>query len=519
MARPDEAAPIATLADILRHHAAARPAHIALTFDGGDSSYAELDRRASRVANGLLAAGAKPGTRVAVLDKNHDSFFDIWFGAAKASAVLVPINCRLAPPEILYVLGDCAAEFLFVGSEFLDAVAAIRDRLPALRQVVVVDRDYPAWREAQPAADPLLPTAPGDVCVQLYTSGTTGRPKGAQLTHDNVIGLMPQLGEQWGGWDESDVSFVAMPLFHIGGSGYALCGFYVGARNVLLREVVPQQILEAIARYRVTKMFLVPAVILFLLQTPAIRDTDLSSLQLVLYGASPIPLELLRDALAVFKCGFAQVYGLTETSGAITYLGPEDHVDADAGRLQSCGRAMQGVELRILDAAGAELPPRRVGEIVCRSAKVMRGYWNLPAETAAAVKGEWFHTGDAGYLDEAGYLYIYDRVKDMIVSGGENIYPAEVESALFGHPAIADVAVIGVPDARWGEAVKAIIVLKPGEKADAAELLAYARDRIAGYKLPKSVDFIAALPRNPTGKVLKRELRERYWQGEARQVR
>jgi acyl-CoA synthetase (AMP-forming)/AMP-acid ligase II len=510
----------ATLADIVRHQAATQPGRIALTFADRDTTYGGLDRRASQVANGLIAAGLSPQSRVALLDKNHDSFFEIWFGAAKANAVLVPVNWRLAPPEIAFVVNDAEAEILFVGAEFLDTVAAIRDQLTSVRKIVIIDRDYTAWRHRQSAADLDLPTLGADVCVQMYTSGTTGRPKGAQLTNTNMLTELSLLGTMgdWGRWQNSDVSLVVMPLFHAAGSVYAMAGFFSGARNILLREVVPQQILDAVGEYRVTKALFVPAVILFLMQCPGIRDADLSSLQLILYGASPIPADLLRSALEVFRCNFAQVYGLTETSGAITCLPPDEHADPSSDRLLSCGRALDGVEIRIVGPAGESLPPRQLGEIVCRTALVMKGYWNLPEETAKAFDGDWFHTGDAGYLDEAGLLYIYDRVKDMIISGGENVYPAEVESALYGHPAIADVAVIGVPDERWGEAVKAIIVLKPDGRASEAEIIAYARERIAGYKLPKSIDFVAALPRTPSGKILKRELRERYWQGQERRV-
>jgi fatty-acyl-CoA synthase len=510
----------ATLAEIVRHQAATQPERIALTFENRDTRYATLDCRANQVANGLIAAGLRPASRVALLDKNHDSFFEIWFGAAKANAVLVPINWRLAGPEIAFILNDAEAEILFVGAEFLDGVAAIRDQLTSVREVVVTDRDYPAWRDRQSAADPDLPIVGSDVCIQMYTSGTTGRPKGAQLTNTNLLtelSLLDTMGE-WARWQDYDVSLVVMPLFHIAGSGYAMVGFFSGARNVLLREVVPQQILDAIGRYRITKACFVPAVILFLMQCPGIRDADLSSLQLIIYGASPIPTALLRSALEVFKCNFAQVYGLTETTAAITCLPPDEHADPDSQRVLSCGRALAGVEIRIVGPAGESLAPRQVGEIVCRTALVMKGYWNLPEETARAFDGDWFRTGDAGYLDEAGFLYIYDRVKDMIVSGGENVYPAEVESALYGHPAIADVAVIGVPDERWGEAVKAIMVLKPDQQASEAEILAHARKRIAGYKLPKSIDFVDALPRTPSGKILKRELRERYWQGQERRV-
>jgi fatty-acyl-CoA synthase len=509
--------PFATLADIVRHQAATQPERVALTFADRDTSYGALDRRSSQVANGLIAAGLNPQSRVAFLDKNHDSFFEIWFGTAKAHAVLVPVNWRLAQTEIAFIVNDAEAQILFVGAEFLDTVAAIRDELTSVQKIVVIERDYAAWRHRQSAADPNLPTEGDDVCVQLYTSGTTGRPKGAQLTNTNMLSSLDTMGD-WAQWKNSDVSLVVMPLFHIAGSAYAMAGFLSGAQNVLLREVVPQQILDVIGRYLVTKAFFVPAIILFLMQCPGIRDGDLSSLQLILYGASPIPAALLRSALEVFKCRFAQVYGLTETTGAITCLAPEEHSDPSSERLLSCGRALKGVEIRIVGPAGESLPPRQVGEIVCRTALVMKGYWKLPEETAKAFDGDWFHTGDAGYLDEAGFLYIYDRVKDMIISGGENVYPAEVESALYGHPAIADIAVIGVPDEHWGEAVKAIIVQKPDSHASEAEIIAYARERIAGYKLPKSIDFVTALPRTPSGKILKRELRERYWQGHERRV-
>lgn len=377
---------ISTLADIVRHQAVAQPARIALTFEDRHTNYAALDRRANQVANGLLAAGMRPATRIAVLDKNHDSFFEIWFGAAKAKAVLVPVNWRLAAPEIAYLVSDAQAEMLFVGSEYLGTLARIRDQLTSVREVIVTDQDYPTWRDRQSATDPQLPTEGGDVCLQVYTSGTTGHPKGAQITSDNLLPLLAQftIGSEWAEWRAADVSLVVMPLFHVGGSLYALAGLYMGAHNVVLREVLPQQILDAIDCYRVTKMFVVPAVILFLLQCARIAKADLSSLRLIFYGASPIPVELLRNALDVFKCGFAQVYGLTETSGAITYLGPEEHSDLNSERLLSCGRPLDGVEIRVVDTEGQQQPPRQVGEIICRTAQIMKGYWNLPVETVKA---------------------------------------------------------------------------------------------------------------------------------------
>ncbi len=514
----------ATLADLIRHHARTRPSRVALVFDGGILTYGELDRRANQVANALSAEGVTAKSRIAILAKNDPAFFELLFGAAKIGAVPVPVNFRLAPPEVAYVLNDAGAELFFVGGDFYGVADQIANELKTVRRTLAIDQphaamgDYAAWRDAAPADDPSLPLAAEDVAMQMYTSGTTGYPKGAQLSHHNFMALLPLVVEQWGAWSDDDISLVCMPLFHIGGSGWALVGLYKGIPNVLMRDVDPKALLDLIPRHRVTRMFVVPAVILFMLQVPGCAEADFSSLELICYGASPMPLELLRKALAVFPCGFAQVYGLTETTGAITYLPPEDHADPQAERLKSCGKPAAEIEIRIRGAEGEDLPPRAVGEVVCRTPQVMVGYWNLPEASARAIRDGWFHTGDAGYLDEEGYLYIYDRVKDMVVSGGENIYPAEVENALFAHPAVADAAVIGVPDERWGEAVKAVVVLKPDAAATADELIAFARQRVAGFKAPRSVDFVVALPRNPSGKVLKRELREPYWIGRERQV-
>jgi acyl-CoA synthetase (AMP-forming)/AMP-acid ligase II len=291
-----------------------------------------------------------------------------------------------------------------------------------------------------------------------------------------------------------------------------------GARGVVLGETDPGEILRLVDAKKVSYAFLVPALIHFVLQHPRAAGTDFSSLKNISYGASPISDEVLLRAKTVFGCEFLQVYGLTETTGGGTFLLPQDH-DPARGKLRSCGQPAPGQEIRIVGGDGKPLAAGGVGEIQIRSNNVMKGYWNKAEATARAVCGErWFSTGDAGFFDADGYLYIHDRVKDMIVSGGENIYPAEVENAIMGHPAVADVAVIGVPDARWGEAVKAIVVKKPGVAGEPAEIIAYARERIAGYKLPKSVDFTDVLPRNPSGKVLRKDLRRPYWEGRERQV-
>jgi acyl-CoA synthetase (AMP-forming)/AMP-acid ligase II len=518
----DEA--IKSVADITRYHAATKPDKVAVVFYDRQTTYARLDERASRVANGLIAEGCKPQTRIAHLDKNSDEFYELLFGAAKANAVMVSVNWRLAPPEIAYVINDAGAEVLFVGPEFVGLVEKIRDQLTTVRTVIALGAphdDWPhfsSWRDAQSAEDPMLETGPDDVAIQMYTSGTTGHPKGVQLTNHNFIGLLPQAIAQWENWTEDDVSIVCMPLFHIAGSGWGLVAFYVGAQNVILREVDPGEILETIPRYGVTMALFVPAVVLFLCEHPKAQETDWSSLKLVIYGAAPMPVPLLQRAMKIMNCGFAQVYGLTETCGAVTYLPPEDHDPEGNERMKSCGKAQDNVGIRVVDAEGNDVPLGEVGEIIVKSPQVMKGYWNLPDATAGAIRDGWFHTGDAGYLDADGYIYIHDRVKDMIVSGGENIYPAEIESALMGHPQIADVAVIGVPDEKWGESVMAIIVAKDGEEIPQDELEAFARERIAGYKVPRHIAYVDELPRNPSGKILKRELRKPYWEGQERQV-
>lgn len=513
-----------SVADITRVHAADRPDAVALDFNDRLTTYAELDARANRVAQGLINLSLQPGARVGYLGKNVDWYFEVLFGAFKSRTVIVGVNWRLAPPEIAYVLNDAGCEVLFVGREYYPAVKKILRECPKLKTVIAIDGGHPVWpsyerwRDAQPPRDPMLNVAPDDDVIQLYTSGTTGHPKGAQLTNANYLAIMA-CAEAMGlaSYTPEDVVLVAMPFFHVAGVNIGLLALAQGACGVVLGDIDPQTILRLIETKRITYAFLVPAVILFLMQQPNVRDIDFSSLKVMSYGASPIAEDLLRTAKEIMGCGFMQLYGLTETTGAGTCLAPEDH-DASRGKLRSCGKPAPGMQVRVVDGEGRAIPPRQVGEIQIRGESVMKGYWNKPDATAKSINDGWFASGDAGYFDEDGYLYIHDRVRDMIVSGGENIYPAEVENAIYGHPSVADVAVIGVPDETWGEAVKAIVVKKQDTSVTAAEIIAYARERIAGYKLPKSVDFLEALPRNPSGKILRRELRQPYWVGRERQV-
>jgi acyl-CoA synthetase (AMP-forming)/AMP-acid ligase II len=514
------------LADVVRSRARTRGHATVFEFEGRRTSFVELNINTNRVANALHALGVKPRERIAYLGKNSDFYFELLLGAIKAKVVMAPVNWRLAGPEIAFIVEDCKAAVLFVGPEFVEQVRAIQAQLPSVRHFITTEGgaadwpDFAAWRDAQSGADPKIDISPRDIAIQLYTSGTTGKPKGAMLSHANFLNLTQSGYEKpdWNKWTEEDVSLVAMPIFHIGGSGWGVAGIYQGAKGVIAREFDPTKILDVFEQSGITKLFMVPAAMQFVVRQPRAREVDFSRLKYMLYGASPIPAALLKECIEVFKCGFVQMYGMTETTGTIVALAPEDHIEG-LERMRSAGKAMPGVELAILDGDGNKLPPGEVGEIATRSGSNMAGYWNLPEATASTLNTDgWLRTGDAGYLDKDGYLYIHDRIKDMIISGGENIYPAEVESAVCDHPDVAEAAVVGVPDDKWGEAVKAIVVMKPGKNATAADIIGFTRERIAGFKTPKSVDFITALPRNASGKILRRHLRDPYWAGKDRQV-
>ena len=517
----------ANLAEMVRARAKTRGDAVAYEFEGRQTSFAQFDVLTNRVANALKASGVRPRERIAYLGKNSDSYFELLLGAIKANVVMAPVNWRLAGPEIAFIVEDCKAPVLFAGPEFIELVDRIRPQLPSVRTFVATEGgapgwlNYAAWRDAQSGEDPKVEIDRKDIAIQLYTSGTTGKPKGAMLSHANFLNLVESGQDQkpdWNKWSEDDVSLVAMPIFHIGGSGWGVMGLYHGARGVIAREFDPTKVLDFFEQSGITKLFMVPAAMQFVVRQPRARSVDFSRLKYMLYGASPIPAALLKECIEVFKCGFVQMYGMTETTGTIVALPPEDHVEG-LERMRSAGKALPGVELAILDVNGNRLPPGEVGEIATRSGSNMAGYWNLPEATARTLGSDgWLRTGDAGYMDSDGYLYIHDRIKDMIISGGENIYPAEVESAICDHPDVAEVAVIGVPDDRWGEAVKAIVVMKQGKQASASDIINFTRERIAGFKTPKSVEFIEALPRNPSGKILRRHLRDPYWVGKERQV-
>ena len=516
---------IKTLADVTRIHAQHRGEKSALfcADDGREWTYSELDFQANIVANALLAAGVTAGDRVAYLDKNSPEYFTVLFGGAKINAVSVAVNWRLAPPEIEYILNHSQAEVLIIGEEFLP-IAAEMD-LPLIKTVAVIGDpgssghpSYEQWLVGHEATDPLVPIKQDDTCYQLYTSGTTGLPKGVELTHANFMHCLTDSLAAIKMTEES-VNLVCMPLFHISGSGWGVLGLYNGAQSVLLRDVDLPAILGLIPRFGISHSLFVPAVLQFLLATEGCRTTDFSSLRCIVYGASPITESVLVDAMKTFGSDFVQAYGLTETTGAITVLEAQDHDPGGprAHLLRSCGRAVANHKIKIVDKdSGAEVPEGEVGEICVLGPQTMKCYWRNEEATNECYTDDWFHTGDAGYLAD-GYLYIHDRVKDMIISGGENIYPAEIENALMQHPLIADAAVIGVPSERWGETVKAIIT-RTNDTLDEQGVIEHCRKLLAGYKCPTSIDWMTEIPRNPSGKILKVELRKPYWDGKGRQV-
>ncbi len=513
------------ITDLLERAATAQPAKTAVVSGDLRLTYREFQQRVARAAAMLQQMGIAPGDRVAILDKNSHYYLELYFALPTLGAVAVPLNYRLAEPELRYILDDSTATTLLFSREYAATVAQLRTGLAGVERFVCLE----GGTEGTPAYDALLAAAPpaptpvgrepGDVVLQMYTSGTTGRPKGAMLTHTNMIANTLTTNYERD-YNASDIYLHVAPLYHCADLELFYGMTYAGGGNVVIREFDPDAVLGAVEREKVTVTLLVPAMINFLLEHPAFDDYDLSSLRLVVYGGSSIPADRLRAALDRFPCQFAQGYGLTETSPVLCVLPAADHVTEGAGarRIQSCGRPAYNVEVRIVDEAGTECAPEDIGEIIARGRNVMKGYWNQPDATAAAIRDGWFHTGDLAFRDADGYIYIVDRKKDMIVTGAENVYPREVEEVLYTHPAVREVAVIGVPSDRWGETIKAVVVPRDGARPEAGALIGYCRERLAHFKAPTSVDFIDELPRNASGKVLKRVLREPYWAGQARHV-
>ncbi|MFD4636037.1 long-chain-fatty-acid--CoA ligase [Lentzea sp. NPDC058436] len=505
-----------TVARIPGHHAARRPGVTAITCAGLSFTYAELHAESNRIGHALLAAGVGRGDRISYLGVESVHYYATYFAAAKVGAVLVPVNFRLTRPEVEHVLRDSGSTLVFVDDDLRGAV----DDTTGITVLGSSANHFAAWTSGHPDTDLPPVTGPDDAVVQLYTSGTTGLPKGVVLAQRSFFAIRDSLAEaglDWIDWHEGDRSLIGIPGFHVGGVWWATQGFSAGITNVAMPRFDATGAVELIKGLEVTTACVVPAMLRMLLAEPGASKEAFASVRKIVYGGSPISEALLRESLPVFDCDFAQIYGLTETGNTAVCLPPADHV-AGSHRLRAAGRPYPAVEVKVVDDAGEPVPVGEVGEICLRTPAHMLEYWGLAEATAKTLVDGWIHTGDAGRLDDDGYVYVSDRLKDLIIVGGENIYPAEVENVLAKHPGVADVAVIGVPDEKFGEAVHAFVSPRPGVEVRPRDLFVFCRDQIASFKIPSKFHFVERVPRNPSGKILRRELRERFWSGRDRQV-
>lgn len=504
-----------------------RPDATATLFQGRSRSYGELGQRVQRLAGALHRLGMQAGDRVGVLALNCDRTLEYYLGVWWAGGVVNPVNTRWSASEMLHSLDDCGTAILFVDDSFVPMLGTLQAQSKALRTCVYMgEGQAPAgmldWenllRESEPVPDALRNGE--DLAGVFYTGGTTGRPKGVMLSH-SALALNSQISLLGALFDESARLLQVAPLFHLAGLSFLLRGLVAGCTQIIVPGFSVDAMLLAIERDRSSHLMAVPAMLQVLVDDPRTAKADLSSVQFVGYGASPVTEALLERAFAMFpQAEFAQGYGMTELSAGVSYLTSRYHTPEGRklGKLASAGQALASVDIRIGDSEGRELPRGEVGELMVRSPCVMQAYWNQPEQTAAVLRDGWMHTGDAGYMDTQGFVFIVDRIKDMIVSGGENVYCAEVESALACHSAVAAVAVIGVPSKAWGESVHAVVVQKTGASVDAQALIVHCRTLISGYKCPRSIEFIEALPISGAGKVMKYKLREPHWAGHDRRV-
>jgi len=506
------------------------PGKPAIAYGPKKLTYSEFNSRANRLANALYKLGVKQGDNIALLQYNYPEMLESMFACFKSGCGAVPINFRLHPKESAFIIDHSEAKAVILSPEFNEPITEIRGRIPKARHIItlsdaegdLLNYEKLVSEESDQFTD--VDVQPDDLAWIFYTSGTTGMPKGAMLTHRNLIAMtMNFYADISPGFGADEVILHAAPFSH--GSGlYALPNIGKAALNVIpeSKSFDPELIFKAIEDFRVTNMFAAPTMVKLMIDSPAVDKYDHRSLKALNYGGAPMLVEDMKEAMVRLGSCLVQLFGQAESPMTITYLPHRDHVlegtPKQMERLASAGIPRTDVEVKIFDPDDRELPPGKMGEIVTRSDLVMKGYWRNPEATADTIKNGWLHTGDMGYMDESGYLFIMDRSKDMIISGGENIYPREIEEVLVKHPAVREVAVIGVPDPKWGEAIKAVVSCAERKSTTEDELIAFCKDNIASYKKPKSVDFVDELPKNNYGKILKRELRKKHWEGKERKV-
>jgi fatty-acyl-CoA synthase len=498
-------------------------------------TYKEFNERCDRLSNALLSLGLKSGDRAAYLSFNCHRLLEAYYGVPQLGAILLPLNIRLSPEELTYILNDAAPRLLFFDPEFIPMVEAMRPHVGSVEHYVALRGSRPSWAHAKDYDELLAGAEPREIDYGLvdehtvaelfYTSGTTAHPKGVMLTHRNLyLHALYTAAALRGG--DAEVHVYTVPLFHVNAWGAPHILPLSGGRNVMIRKFDPVTLLELVHRERITRLHMVPAMAIALINHPDFAKYDLSSVKEVMLGGAPASVALIRQLEEkVPSCVAKGGYGLTETSPVLTMAHMKDHLTGDPEEVQfqrkaTAGFAIPGVEIRVVDIEGRDVKPDggQVGEVIARSDVVMEGYWRQPEETARVIRDGWFHTGDLATIDEEGYVLIVDRAKDMILSGGENIASAEIERVLYAHPAVLECAVIAVPDDTWGEVPKALVALKAGQAATEGEIFDHCRRHLAGYKVPKSVEFMESLPKGGTGKILKKVLREKYWVGRERQV-
>jgi len=518
------------LRDVLNHAVKLYPDKVAILDGDVRYTYRQASERVHRLAAGLISLGLHPGDHIAILAHNSHRYWESYFVADIAGMPLAPLNTRLAPAELEFILNDGEIKALILGPEFLPVYEQFRQGTPGLRHVILLNSEAPGCvdyeslvRGNEPLTDSARAWHEDDMLNLCYTGGTTGLPKGVMLSQRNVVSNAEHAVITFG-FSEPDTWLHVAPMFHLADAWACYALTMVGGVHAFIPAFAPQATLEAIQHHRVTKTILVPTMINFLVNFPAVREFDTSSLDTIIYGASPMPIDRLLAAVSVFGEKLVHAYGMTETSPLATAMLPQwvrhDGGEQETRRLASCGREISGVEVRVVDeVTGLDVKPGEVGEVLMRGPNVMLGYWKRPEETAKALRDGYMHSGDLATVDSDNFVYIVDRAKDMIISGGENVYSTEVENAIFEHPAVLEAAVIGVPDEQWGEAVLAVVVPRDGMTVTDHEIIEHCRRLIAGYKCPKRVVIQATpLPKTGPGKIMKTEIRKPFWEGQHRNV-